>query len=173
MTSCSFDRTNQVASSLFFNDLHPIRIDSQNIYHFENLQINYQNLNLALEKGDLFKIECDKGVTGVLIMSRGFLTHYNNTNLSKNRYPIRKFILFRFHPDHFANIISDQEFSSILSDRKTDTAWELMKKHFSFAYANNMDALITEVGSYAVLADQVSIQYDASTSLNQVSLSIH
>ena len=167
-TSCANEKGRSSFESWFINDTYPIKIDLEKGYQFSHLQINYQNIILNLDEGNLVLIECDEGVTGALINSRGFISHFNSTQVANNYYPVEGYLLFRFHSDDYAAIFARQVLHEWNAEDKTDELWGIIKQRFNFAFAKDLDVVLPPKGSYGLTCDRVSIVFDAEKSNNIV-----
>jgi hypothetical protein len=125
---------------------------------------------MSFSQGRMIPVECDEGITGLVIYAKGNIIHYNNSDLSKRSYPVEDYVLFRFHPNYYAGIIANQDIIKAPGSLKEDEVWAILEKHFNFAFSDGMEAVIPEPGSYGIINDAFSIVFDVKESGNTVLL---
>lgn len=173
VTSCVNTNDKGDVLGRFINNSYPIGFDAQKAKYFSELNINYQNVKLRLNEGKLIPIECDEGITGVLIFSNGNIEHLNTNALTKNKYWVNRFLLFRFHPEHYATLFSNSEMMQKPDTTIEEEAWSVVKQNFDFAYSKGLEAIVPPIGSYGIISDNISIVFDAESSNNYVSLPVN
>ena len=170
MTSCISDKSQSTIKNWFFNDDYPIKIDFEKGYQFSDLNISYQNFELYFSSGTFVEIGSDPGITGILINSQGYLIHYNNTLVNRTKYEIKGQLLIRFHPDVYHSIVSKHELILWDATESEKEGWKFIKRHFNFAFADNLKIRIPEKGDYGIVSDNFSIVFISENSNNDVIL---
>ena len=139
----------------FVEGLYKLRLDTARPLSARNLQVTAEDLVLLLSEGTVFRVECDDGVTGLILLGRGQMTF--SPAVAAERSQLRlfsgddtlvspfDFAFVRLNPSDYQNRVSTASLSPAAPDaRLARRAEELLAENAPKSYNVDLQDLSTE-----------------------------
>ncbi|MCX6144209.1 MAG: S41 family peptidase [Ignavibacteriales bacterium] len=135
----------QLGPSLAFSQAFPVKIEKALV--FDSLCIHHQRLRIDIGKGGLALIECEKGVTGAVILANGRFSFATEGDQSIRDDFAEAMI--RFNPTDYLVFIRPAKAQTGSHGQIVDRSREVLERNFRFLYHSGKDALIPDEGILA------------------------
>jgi hypothetical protein len=139
----------------FVDGLYKLRLDTAHPLSARNLQVTAEDLVLLLSEGTVFRVECDDGVTGLVLLGRGQMTF--SPAIASERSQLRlfsgddtlvspfDFAFVRLNPSDYQNRVSAASLSPAAPDaRLARRAEELLAENAPKSFNVDLQDLSTE-----------------------------
>lgn len=139
----------------FVDGLYKLRLDTAHPLSARNLQVTAEDLVLLLSEGTVFRVECDEGVTGLVLLGRGQMTF--SPAVASERSQLRlfsgddtlvspfDFAFVRLNPSDFQNRVSAASLTPAAPDaRLAKRAEELLAENAPKSFNVDLQDLSTE-----------------------------
>jgi hypothetical protein len=128
--------------SLLFPQAYPIKVETA--IRFESLTVSLNRLSLHIGNGTLVQIECEKGVTGAVILASGSFSFA--TKDTQSIHDTFTNALLRFNPADYSELIAPLGAQPGSQAELLDQTTTVLRRSFLRLYHKGNDALIPDAG---------------------------
>ena len=137
----------QFSPSFTFSQSYPVKVERT--FLFDSLSIHVERLSLDIRKGALTLIECEKGVTGVVILTGGSYSFATDGPQSiRDDFAVA---MLRFNPSDYHVFIRPTNARPDSQVQILDRSRKLVERDFHFLYHSGDNALIPGEGILAAV----------------------
>jgi hypothetical protein len=140
--SCMLSVLFLMSPSLLFPQAYPIKVEQA--LTFESLSLSLNRVLLHAGKGTVVLIECEKGVTGVVLLASGSFTYA--TKDTESIHDTFTNALLRFNPEDYQSLVVTVGAKTVSPAELMEQTTGILRRSFVRLYHKGNDALIPPAG---------------------------